>query len=164
MHFVFAQLDDWVDVSAFVAPTYQAVQAKLRAAVREAKQGERVRAQGFDPSITSGARVPTLAELDALATDQPFFMLESNGHVAYVNSRALQLAGIDRDTPDLATGRFQRDSNGALTGRIEETAAVVPFIRKMPLASAAEMRTRVRRTFGRAAAAGCRPSTIAGSG
>ena len=80
MHFVFAQLDDWVDVSAFVAPTYQAVQAKLRAAVREAKQGERVRAQGFDPSITSGARVPTLAELDALATDQPFFMLESNGH------------------------------------------------------------------------------------
>jgi predicted amidohydrolase YtcJ len=155
MHFVFAQFDDWIDVSAMAAPTYEAVEAKLRAAVREAKHGEWVRAQLFDPSITKGARVPTIAQLDALAPDHPFFMLESNGHVAYVNTRALQVAGVNRDTPDPPTARFQRGSDGALTGRLEESAAFEPFIAKMPLANAAEMRTRVRRLFDHAAAVGC---------
>jgi hypothetical protein len=109
----------------------------------------------FDPSITPGARAPTLVELDALAPDNPFFMLESNGHVAYVNTRALQIAGVTRDTPDPPTARFVRGSNGELTGRLEESAAFQPFQGKMPQTSPAEMLTRVRQLFDRAAAAGC---------
>jgi len=155
MHFVFALFDNWIDVSAITTPTFEAVQAKLHQGVRDAKKSEWVRAKLFDPSITQGARAPTLAELDALAPDNPFFMLESNGHVAYVNTEALRLAGVTRDTPDPPTARFDRGSDGALTGRIEEPAAFGPFIRKMPLPSAADMKAQVRRMFDQAATVGC---------
>jgi predicted amidohydrolase YtcJ len=155
MHFVFVQFDDWIDVSAIGTPSYGGVMAKLHEGVRTARPGAWVRAQGFDPSITQGAHDPTLAELDALASDHPFFMLESNGHVAYANSQALQIAEITRDTPDPPAGRFMRDANGALTGRVEEPPALRPFLRKMPLPGAAEVRDRVRRLFERAAARGC---------
>src|SRR6516164_3372257 len=128
MHFVFVLFEDWIDVSAIATPTYEGVQTKLREGARAAKAGDWVRAWQFDPSITQGAHTPTLAELDALAPDNPFFMLENNGHVAYVNSRALQTTGITRDTPDPPTARFVRGPDGALTGKLEETLAYLPFI------------------------------------
>ena len=56
MHFVFVQFDDWIDVSAITTPSDDAVMAKLRDGVRTARPGAWVRAQGFDPSITRGAR------------------------------------------------------------------------------------------------------------
>ena len=155
MHFVFVLFEDWIDVSAIATPTYEGVQTKLREGARAAKAGDWVRAWQFDPSITQGAHTPTLAELDALAPDNPFFMLENNGHVAYVNSRALQTTGITRDTPDPPTARFVRGPDGALTGKLEETLAYLPFIAKMPIPSAMEMRARIRRMFDRAAAARC---------
>jgi len=155
MHFVFVLFEDWIDVSAIATPTYEGVQTKLREGARAAKAGDWVRAWQFDPSITQGAHTPTLAELDALAPDNPFFMLENNGHVAYVNSRALQTTGITRDTPDPPTARFVRGPDGALTGKLEEPLAYLPFIAKMPIPSAMEMRARIRRMFDRAAAARC---------
>jgi predicted amidohydrolase YtcJ len=155
MHFVFVLFDDWIDVGPIITPNNDAVQTKLSDAIHAAKPGDWIRAQLFDPSITQGVRAPTLAELDALAPDNPFFMLESNGHVAYVNTKALEIAGVTRDTPDPPTARFVRGPNGELTGRIEESAAFSPFMRKMPLPSAAEMRTRTRRLFDRAASVGC---------
>jgi len=145
MHFVFVLFEDWIDVSAIATPTYEGMQTKLREGARAAKAGDWVRAWQFDPSITQGAHTPTLAELDALAPDNPFFMLENNGHVAYVNSRALQTTGITRDTPDPPTARFVRGPDGALTGKLEEPLAYLPFIAKMPIPSAMEMRARIRR-------------------
>lgn len=85
----------------------------------------------------------------------PFFMLESSGHVAYVNSAAFKAAGVTRDTPDPPQGRFERDADGALTGRLEETPAYGPFVLKLPLPTAAEMRTRTRRLMDRASSLGC---------
>jgi predicted amidohydrolase YtcJ len=155
MHFVFVQFEDWIDVGPIATPTYDAVQTKLREGVRTAKPGDWVRAQLFDPSITEGARAPTLAELDTLSPDNPFFMLEGNGHVAYVNTKALQVAGVKRDTPDPPTARFGRGPDGALTGRVEEPPAFMPFLGKMPLPTPADMRARTRRLFDRAAAVGC---------
>ena len=155
MHFVFVLFDDWINVGPITTPNNDAVQMKLRDAVHAAKPGDWIRAQQFDPSITQGAHAPTLEELDALAPDSPFFMLESNGHVAYVNTKALEVAGVTRDTPDPPTARFVRGPSGELSGRIEESAAFSPFMRKMPLPSAEEMRTRTRQLFDRAAAVGC---------
>jgi predicted amidohydrolase YtcJ len=78
MHFVSVLFDDWIDVSPITTPINDAVQTKLRDGVHAAKPTDWIRVQGFDPSITQGARAPTLAELDALAPDNPFFMLEGN--------------------------------------------------------------------------------------
>ena len=155
MHFVFVLFEGWIDVGPITNADYDAVQARLHQGVRAAKPGDWVCAQLFDPSITRGARPPSLAELDALAPNNPFFMLESNGHIGYVNSMALQMAGVTPDTADPATGRYGRGPNGELTGRLEETPTFAPFMAKMPQPSATEIGARVRRLFDHAASVGC---------
>ncbi len=154
MHFVFVLFEDWVDVSPMAAPRKADVDAALRAAVATAGPGEWVRARQYDPSLTIDGPAPSLAELDALAPDTPVFVLESNAHVAYANSEALRRAGITRDTPDPATGRFDRDGAGDLTGRLEEPPAFMPFMAAMPMADGAEIQARTRRLLDHAASVG----------
>ncbi|MBD7993231.1 amidohydrolase [Ochrobactrum quorumnocens] len=155
MHFVFTAFEDWIDVSPITTPDYASVWAKLRAGVAKAKPGEWVRAQQFDASITSGAKIPTLAELDALAPDNPFFMQESNGHIAYANSAAFKAAGINQDVANPAGARFVRSGDGQLTGRLEEMAAQQEFLGAMPSPSGEDMVNRVQRLLKQASSVGC---------
>lgn len=155
MHSTFVVMDDWINVSPIIVANFTDVWTRLREGVAKAKEGEWVRAQQFDPSITQGARIPSLADLDELAPNNPFFMQESNGHIAYANSVALKLVGITRDTADPSGARFVRDANGNLTGRLEEMAAQAPFIDKMPQPSATEIQARIRRLINLASSVGC---------
>lgn len=155
MHFAFVHLEDWIDISPMAAPLRADVMFRLTAAVATASPGEWVRAQQYDPSLTIDAPAPTRAELDALAPHNPIFLLESNGHVAHVNTLALERAGISPDSPDPPTARFGRDATGELTGRLEEPAAVLPFMAHMPHPAPDEVRSRVRRLLDHAASVGC---------
>jgi predicted amidohydrolase YtcJ len=65
---------------------------------------------------------PTAAELDTVVPDRPVFLPNRDHHGAWVNSRALELAGIDRRTPDPADGRIERDADGSPTGTLHEGA------------------------------------------
>jgi predicted amidohydrolase YtcJ len=65
---------------------------------------------------------PTAAALDAVVPDRPVFLPNRDHHGAWVNSRALQLAGIDASTPDPADGRVERDAEGRPTGMLQEGA------------------------------------------
>ncbi|MFF1685653.1 MULTISPECIES: amidohydrolase [unclassified Streptomyces] len=67
--------------------------------------------------------LPTAAELDSLVPDRPVYLVNRDHHGAWVNSRALQLAGIDARTPDPADGRIERDADGTPTGMLQEGAA-----------------------------------------
>ncbi|MFE6755326.1 amidohydrolase [Streptomyces sp. NPDC057684] len=67
--------------------------------------------------------LPTAAELDALVPDRPAYLVNRDHHGAWVNSRALQAAGIDARTPDPADGRIERDADGTPTGMLQEGAA-----------------------------------------
>jgi predicted amidohydrolase YtcJ len=69
-----------------------------------------------------GAAGPTAAELDGVVADRPALLLNRDHHGAWVNSRALELAGIDRRTPDPVDGRIQRDADGNPTGTLHEGA------------------------------------------
>ena len=155
MHFVFTVLEDWINISPIVTPDFETVLGKLRQGSATAKEGEWVRGQQFDPSITPGARALTLADLDAIAPRNALFILESNGHVGYANSLAFKAAGVTRDTADPPAARFVRDQNGNLTGRIEEMAAIQVFGHVMPTPTAAEMVARVQRLMSRSASVGC---------
>jgi hypothetical protein len=62
--------------------------------------------------------------LDAIVPDRPVFLFNRDVHGAWVNSRALELAGITADTPDPADGRIERDPRtGEPTGTLHEGAA-----------------------------------------
>lgn len=65
---------------------------------------------------------PTAADLDSVVPDRPAFLPNRDGHGAWVNSRALQLAGLDRDTPDPGDGRIERDGDGNPSGTLHEGA------------------------------------------
>jgi len=67
---------------------------------------------------------PRKEDLDAVVPDRPAVMDSADGHSAWVNSRALALAGITGNTPDPAGGRIERDpKTGAPTGTLRESAA-----------------------------------------
>jgi predicted amidohydrolase YtcJ len=65
---------------------------------------------------------PTAAALDAVCPDRPACLRDKSGHAAWVNSKALQLAGIDGRTPNPPGGSIRRDASGAPTGVLFEEA------------------------------------------
>ncbi|MFF4504342.1 amidohydrolase [Streptomyces sp. NPDC001401] len=65
---------------------------------------------------------PTKELLDAVVPDRPVYLPNRDHHGAWVNSRALELAGIDRDTLDPADGRIERDAAGEPSGTLQEGA------------------------------------------
>jgi predicted amidohydrolase YtcJ len=69
-----------------------------------------------------GAAGPQAADLDAVVPDRPVFLVNRDHHGAWVNTAALALAGIGRDTPDPADGRIERDDDGAPSGTLHEGA------------------------------------------
>ena len=76
---------------------------------------------GWQMSAFPGG-TPTAAVLDTVIPDRPAFFPNRDGHGAWVNSAALRLAGIDRDTPDPADGRIERDADGTPSGTLHEGA------------------------------------------
>ena len=67
--------------------------------------------------------LPDKADLDAVVPDRPVFLFNRDVHGAWVNSRALEVAGIDEHTADPADGRIERDGQGRPTGMLHEGAA-----------------------------------------
>jgi predicted amidohydrolase YtcJ len=66
--------------------------------------------------------IPTAGLLDAVVPDRPVFLPNRDGHGAWVNSKALELAGIDAGTPDPPDGRIDRDAAGRPAGALQEGA------------------------------------------
>ncbi len=87
---------------------------------------------------------PSRLDLDRVVSDRPAFLENRDGHGAWVNSRALELAGITRDTPDPANGRIERDSSGEPSGTLHE-GAVGMVDGLIPIASLEERVAGLRR-------------------
>jgi predicted amidohydrolase YtcJ len=66
--------------------------------------------------------LPTAAALDAVVSDRPAFFPNRDGHGAWVNTKALEIAGIDDVTPDPFDGRIERAADGHAIGTLQEGA------------------------------------------
>ena len=66
--------------------------------------------------------IPTKESLDAVVGERPVYLPNRDGHGAWVNSKALEIAGIDRDTLDPSDGRIERDADGEPVGTLQEGA------------------------------------------
>ncbi len=66
---------------------------------------------------------PTRFDIDPVSPDNPVVYVEFSGHVCLVNSKALEIAGINKNTPDPDKGVIQRDASGEPTGILFESAA-----------------------------------------
>ena len=100
---------------------------------------------GFDLPLFPGGS-PLKEDLDRLVPDRPAFLSSADGHSAWVNSRALQIAGITRDTPEPEGGRIERRADGEPSGTLRETAADLVG-RHRPKLEPADYRDGLRRAL-----------------
>jgi predicted amidohydrolase YtcJ len=116
--FSLAQVDARTPPNVSVADIVAGVQAR----VRETPPGQWITARGYDQARLAEQRHPNRHDLDAVAPEHPVIVVRACGHIAAVNSVALRLAGIDRNTPDPEGGTIDRDEHGEPTGVVREAA------------------------------------------
>jgi predicted amidohydrolase YtcJ len=72
--------------------------------------------------FTDGPVIPTKEDLDRISQDKPIVLTRACGHIGAANSKALQMAGVTKDSPDPDGGVFVRDGAGEPNGILHETA------------------------------------------
>jgi len=119
----------WIDCSSLASRSLEEITRRLSAAAKTAKPGEWVLGKLFDPSLLEGSPGLTAVVLDKIAPDNPVFILNASMHFGYVNSKALELAGITKDTPDPAGGKIDRNPDGTPNGILGEMGAIAPMLK-----------------------------------
>ncbi len=98
---------------------------KIREKAEKTPKDEWIRARNYNENKLLERRHITRWELDQATPDNPVFISKETGHLYVVNSKALELAGITKDTPDPSGGKIDRDpKTGEATGLLYETAAM----------------------------------------
>lgn len=105
---------------------------KLKAYAEKNPDMKQIHGWGVRPTLYSGDG-PTAAMLDAVVPDRPVYLWQVDGHSSWVNSKALEMAKITRDTPDTVPGVswFVRDKDGNPTGYIIEVPAQVQVLKAL---------------------------------
>ncbi len=115
-----------------------AVAELVSARAKESPAGTWIRGRGWDQNDWIRKEFPGKGILDAVSAGHPVFLSRVDGHAAWVNSRALELSGITRDTPDPEGGRILRGSDGEPTGVLLDQA--IELVRSnIPRATVQEM-------------------------
>ncbi|MBN1399619.1 MAG: amidohydrolase [Anaerolineae bacterium] len=125
-----------------------------RVAERAARipKGAWVLGRGWNHNVWGG-QFPTAAQLDFVAPDHPVCLGAKSGHAVWVNSRALQVAGIGAQAPDPPGGQIVRDDRGCPTGILLE-AAMALVHRHIPEAGLNETVAAMREAIQKANHAG----------
>jgi predicted amidohydrolase YtcJ len=100
--------------------------AELKKVVAEraktAAPDEWILGRGWDQDSFAEKRYPTRRDLDEASGGRPVYLTRACGHLAVLSSKALELAGIGKETPDPPGGAIDRDMYGEPTGVLRETA------------------------------------------
>jgi predicted amidohydrolase YtcJ len=116
------------------------VAAEVKQWVGRTAPGEWIRGYGWDPQLMPS---PSRFDVDAVSLDNPIVMNDWTAHSAWVNTKALELAGITRDTPDPEGGIIERDGNGEPTGVFRELSAIGLVMKVVPLLTKEEKRAAI---------------------
>ncbi|MBN1449224.1 MAG: amidohydrolase [Bacteroidetes bacterium] len=98
------------------------VMNRVRIRIADLPAGQWIRGRGWDQNDWAVPQFPNNTMLDDVTRDHPIFLSRIDGHAAWVNSRALEIAGITADTPDPVGGRILRDAEGNPTGILLDNA------------------------------------------
>ena len=77
---------------------------------------------GYDEGKLTEGRAPTRWDLDKASANAPIVVTRTCGHIVSVNSKALEMAGITKDTPNPKGGQIDKDESGEPTGILRESA------------------------------------------
>jgi predicted amidohydrolase YtcJ len=110
-------------------PSIAALKEAIRGKVAVLPPGALIVGRGWIETHWPEGRFPTRQDLDEAAPDQPVILERADGHAVVVNSKALALTGIDRQTVPPAGGAIRKDEAGEPTGMIVDDA--VPLVAKL---------------------------------
>ncbi|HMD34011.1 MAG TPA: amidohydrolase [Vicinamibacterales bacterium] len=125
--------------------TIRSIVEKLRAKAKTTPAGTWVEGYFFDDTKLQDKRELNVHDLDEVSKDHPVVVQHRGGHTSYYNTKALEMAGITKMTPNPPGGTFDKDENGDLSGRVTDRARA-PFSRvgTRPAVSADERAKRDR--------------------
>lgn len=137
----------------FSCTTMEEYQAVLKAYYDENPQLSVIKGAGwFYSDFSSG--IPNKKYLDEIIGDKPVMIYSGDFHSLWVNSKALDMAGINRDTENPFGGEFHKDEEGNLTGYINEIPAVKVIEARISSFGAEEYKKGVKTFFALANEAG----------
>ncbi|MEJ2211231.1 MAG: amidohydrolase, partial [Anaerolineae bacterium] len=134
-------------------PSKEEALARVAAAAARTPAGGWVQGAGWNKNIWAGGQFPTATDLDGVAPAHPVALADKSHHALWVNSRALEAAGITAGTPDPKGGEIVRDDRGRPTGMLLETAEEL-VSQAIPEPGVAEMMAALRQGIARAQALG----------
>jgi hypothetical protein len=102
--------------------TIRSIVDKLRAKSKETPPGTWVEGYFFDDTKVKDKRELNVHDLDEVSKDHPVVVQHRGGHTSFYNTKALEMAGITKDTPNPPGGTFDRDEQGDLNGRVTDRA------------------------------------------
>ena len=111
-------------VDVYEVTSLQAALDAVAERVAQVEPGEWVRGHGWAQDFWEGRAFPTAADLDAVAPDNPVYLTAKSAHAAWVNTAALERAGITSETPDPDGGEIMHDADGKPTGILLENPAM----------------------------------------
>ena len=94
----------------------------VKDAVKKVEKGEWIEGRGWDQNKWPGKHFPDNKELSMAAPDNPVFLTRVDGHAAWVNEKAFEIAGIAKKVPKVSGGQILVDSNNRPTGILVDNA------------------------------------------
>ncbi|MDR3218737.1 MAG: amidohydrolase [Dysgonamonadaceae bacterium] len=110
-----------MQIDIYEKPKADILQA-LAAEVKKTQPGDWIVGSGWSHEVWPNAQWPTKEDLDAVAPDHPVYLIRKDGHSAWVNSKALEIAQITAATPDPQGGEIIRNASGEPSGVLTDTA------------------------------------------
>ena len=136
---------DLVEITLEAVETREAILDSVRSYAARHPDKTWIRGRGWQLPVFPGAN-PRREWLDAIVPDRPVYLTAADGHSAWVNSKALDMAGVTQATPDPANGRIERDAGGAPSGTLRESAAELVG-RLLPSRTVADAREGIQRAL-----------------
>ena len=125
--------------------TISSIIEKLRAKAAKTPPGMWVEGFFFDDTKVKDNRPLNIHDLDQVSTSLPVAVHHRGGHTSFYNSKAFEMARIAKDTPNPPGGTFDRNSDGALNGRVTDRArSALDAIGKRPVFTAEQALARDR--------------------
>lgn len=112
--------------------------AKVAAFAKQQPQAQWILGRGWNQVLWPSQQFPTTQLLDEAVKDKPVWLSRVDGHAGWANSKALQLAGINKDSIDPPGGQIQRDKQGNPTGVLIDNAMLL-VEKQIPKANPAEI-------------------------
>src|ERR1044071_7179921 len=102
--------------------TIASIIEKLKAKAQQTPAGVWVEGYFHDDTKLKDKRPLNIRDLDQVSKDHPVVVQHRGGHTSFYNSKAFELAGITKATPNPDGGTFDRDASGELNGRVTDRA------------------------------------------